>query len=106
MARATRKSCSSVVVDVDGDARGGEDLDGFRVAVHGSREIGGRRGIVHFLREEFLGFAIDTGLLEAAHDLLLLAGVDAAVGRRRGDHGADVEERGVMGDRAGLVAGA
>ncbi len=82
-----------LVIEIDRNTRGRENLDRFLLRPHTGSKIRCGRRIVEFVGQEFFRLRVKTNLLEAAKDFLLLSLVDAAVSGSSGNHRADVKRR-------------
>src|SRR5207244_974339 len=89
----------------DGDACSRVELNAFLRRLDRSGQVLNRPRTIELFGQECLGLTVEARLLQAAHDLVLLAGIDASVGEGSRDHRLNVMYGSFVRDRRRLEAG-
>src|SRR5262245_13565382 len=99
-----QESMLLLALDIDGDARGGVNLDRLFGRGDFAGEVGGGSWALDLLHPKPLGLGRGASLPQAAQDPLALLRIGASVGGRGGNHGADQQACSLIAERTGLEA--
>ena len=94
-----------LAVRVDGNTGSGVHLYCLRRRRYGIGQIVSRGRLIDFVGQELLRRALETGLLQASEDSLLLLLIDPAISCSGCDHRAHEKHGAVIGNRARLKSG-